>query len=325
MPTHQNQTPSPAAANVPLHTLTLPDGRILSYATYGAASPTAPTLLYLHGFPASHAEAQPWHLPALRHGIRLLAPDRPGMGGSTFQPSRAMADWPADARALLNALAPPPARVAIVGVSAGAAYALACCCCGSDELRGRVVGVGIVAGLYPPALGLGGMLWGARALLCVAPWWTAGVRWGLEWGLGGVARGADGGALERVVAGGMAGRPPPDRAVFEGDEGGCRAAMVESVRGAFAVSAEGPAWDARLLGGEWGFGLEDVRVRGPGRRVVLWHGDADVNVSVGMAERAAALMAGVAELRVVAGEAHASLAVHKVDEVLVTLKGFLLE
>ncbi|GME56003.1 Alpha beta hydrolase fold protein [Neofusicoccum parvum] len=298
--------------------LHLPLGRTLSYATYGSALPTAPTILYFHGFPASHAEAALYHLAALHRGVRIVAPDRPGMGASSFAADRAIADWPRDALALADAVG--ARRFAVLGVSGGAPYALACAA--APELRERLVAVGVVAGLYPASLGLAGMLPDARALLWVAPWWTGLVRWALEWGVGAAARADDGGAaLEEVLGKGMVGRPEADRRVWEEDEAGFRGCLVESVRGAVGGSAEGAAREARLFGSDWGFGLEEVEVAGEGRRVVLWHGALDVNSPVAMAEKAALLIGG-AELRVEPEEAHASLTVHKVEEVLDTLKGF---
>lgn len=309
--------------------LRLPHGdRTLSYATYGSTLPTAPTILYFHGFPASHAEAAPYHQPALRRGVRIIAADRPGMGASTFAPDRTIADWPRDALALADALG--ARRFAVLGVSGGAPYALACAAAAValEELRGRLVAVGVVAGLYPASLGLAGMLPDARALLWVAPWATGLVRWALKWGLGAAAaraaaEGGDGGAaLEEVLGKGMVGRPEADRRVWEEDETGFRGFLVESVRGAVGTSAEGAAWEARLFGSDWGFGLDKVEVEGEGRRIVLWHGALDVNSPVAMAEKAAALIGAGAELRVEPEEAHASLTVHKVEEVLDTLKGF---
>ncbi|KAH7042643.1 alpha/beta-hydrolase [Macrophomina phaseolina] len=320
MSSPQEQQTSAAA----VQTLTLPCGtRTLSYAIYGSSSPTAPTILYFHGFPASHAEAASYHAPALARGLRIVAPDRPGMGHSTFQPQRALLDWPADVLALADHLR-LPSRVAILAVSGGAPYALACCAPAS-ALRDRVAAVGIVSGLFPARLGLAGMLPDARALLWVAPWCPRLVQWGIEWGLGAPARDeANRAALEELVGRGMAARPPPDRRVWDEDEAGFRANLVESMRGALRESAAGAAWEARLFGCDWGFGLEQVAVRGgEGRRIVLWHGALDVNSPVAMAEKAAALMEGVAELRVEPEEAHASLAVRKVDEVLDTLKGLL--
>ena len=84
--------------------LELPDGRVLGFDEYGARDGTP--LFYFHGTPGARLE---WHLfggenAAQRLGLRIIAVDRPGMGLSTFQPGRRITDWPADVRAVADAL-----------------------------------------------------------------------------------------------------------------------------------------------------------------------------------------------------------------------------
>ena len=62
----------------------LADGTRIGYAEVG--NPDGPPVVYLHGNPGSRLEVD---LPAFRRaaerlGIRLLAPDRPGIGISSF-------------------------------------------------------------------------------------------------------------------------------------------------------------------------------------------------------------------------------------------------
>ena len=61
---------------------------------------------------------------AARLGVRLILPDRPGIGLSDFKPGRAILDWPADVLALADALNLP--RFALMGLSGGGPYAAAC-------------------------------------------------------------------------------------------------------------------------------------------------------------------------------------------------------
>ena len=70
----------------------LADGRTLGYAEYGPA--TGPALFLFHGLPGSRlAAAGMW---SMEHPlIRVIAPDRPGFGLSTFQPGRRLTDWAA--------------------------------------------------------------------------------------------------------------------------------------------------------------------------------------------------------------------------------------
>ena len=57
-------------------------------------------------------------------GVRLISPDRPGMGLSTYQPGRRLVDWPADVAHLTEALGIE--RFAVMGWSAGGPYAAVC-------------------------------------------------------------------------------------------------------------------------------------------------------------------------------------------------------
>lgn len=183
----------------------------------------------------------------------------------------------------------------------------------------RLKAAGIIGGLYPASLGLTGMLFEARMLLWVAPWVTTLVEKGLDWSLGTAARDAEHPEnLEKLLADGMKGRPEADRAVWDEDERGFCKMLIASVRDAVKEGgAKGAAWEANLFGNKWGFELEDVKMEKG--KLIMWHGSADTNSPVAMAEKAHALLQN-SELRVVEGEAHASLFVHSVEEVLDTLK-----
>ena len=82
--------------------VTLPDGRVLAYEEYGI--PTGFPVLSFHGGLSSRLDAAPAHEAAVAKGVRLISPDRPGMGLSTYQPGRRLIDWPADVTHLTEAL-----------------------------------------------------------------------------------------------------------------------------------------------------------------------------------------------------------------------------
>jgi pimeloyl-ACP methyl ester carboxylesterase len=113
----------------------------LCYAEYGDTRGTP--AFYFHGFPGSRVEAQVVVSIGAQRGVRLLAVDRPGFGRSDFQPGRTIADWPQDVRALADALGLD--RFAVLGVSGGAPYALAC----ARDLGDRLTAVGVASGLGP--------------------------------------------------------------------------------------------------------------------------------------------------------------------------------
>src|SRR6266542_813126 len=83
--------------------IALPDGRWLAYAEFG--DPEGRPVLFFHATPGYRRN--PWATDAeLRSaGVRLIAPDRPGVGRSTPQPHRRLLDWPDDVRQLADALA----------------------------------------------------------------------------------------------------------------------------------------------------------------------------------------------------------------------------
>jgi len=57
-------------------------------------------------------------------GLRVIAPDRPGLGESSFVEGRKLLDWPADVAVLMDRLGVD--RFILLGVSGGTPYSLAC-------------------------------------------------------------------------------------------------------------------------------------------------------------------------------------------------------
>lgn len=121
--------------------ITLPDGRKLGYAEYGA--PTGRPVLFFHGTPGSRYIHADMADIAARRGIRLIAVDRPSYGLSDPQRGRAMLDWPDDIAALTDALGLQ--RFAIIGFSGGSPYALAC----AYKLPGWVAKIALAGALAP--------------------------------------------------------------------------------------------------------------------------------------------------------------------------------
>ncbi|KAK8023408.1 hypothetical protein PG991_006647 [Apiospora marii] len=113
---------SKVALPEPYETMTLPDGRTLSWAETG--DPYGDPLFYFHGMPGSRLEAFDFEGVARRLGIRFIAPDRPGFGRSTFYSDRVVTDWPHDVQNLAHHLGID--RYAVLGCSGGGPYALAC-------------------------------------------------------------------------------------------------------------------------------------------------------------------------------------------------------
>lgn len=105
-----------------MQSLTLTDGRKMAYGVYGDQAGVP--LLFFHGYPGTHLMAQLAEEGAAKYGFRLIAPDRPGMGDSDFQPGRGLHHYSLDILQLLNHL--KIERCGIVGISGGSPYAFQC-------------------------------------------------------------------------------------------------------------------------------------------------------------------------------------------------------
>lgn len=125
--------------NPPPRRLRLSYGRALSWVECGC--PTGPVLLYFHGAPGSALEAMVLDEAARAQGVRVVAPDRPGIAGSDPEPGRTVGDWVPVVEELARAL--DLTEVAVLAWSGGSPYALACARARPDLVRA----VGLVAPL----------------------------------------------------------------------------------------------------------------------------------------------------------------------------------
>ena len=133
----------PTSTIGPAGAVRLPDGRSI---TFSSAGPEVGfPIVYCHGAIGSPR----WRTPALDHvierlSIRYVMVNRPGFGGSDPSPGRTVADFARDLGEVMTALG--HRRFSVVGVSAGAPYALAC----GWTLAERLVGLAAVSPLGPP-------------------------------------------------------------------------------------------------------------------------------------------------------------------------------
>jgi pimeloyl-ACP methyl ester carboxylesterase len=124
---------------------TLPIGRRkeLEYYEFGAEGRGARPVIFHYGLPGSAYEASLAHGLAEQLGVRVIAPNRPGCGGSTFDPGRRLTDWPGVVVRLADALGVD--RATVVGVSSGGAYA----CALGRLCPERVAGIVLLSSLAP--------------------------------------------------------------------------------------------------------------------------------------------------------------------------------
>jgi len=119
----------------------LRDGRRLGFVEYG--DPTGFAVVNCHGGLACRLDVAAAHPVARDAGIRLISPDRPGVGCSDPKPGRTVADWATDVEDLMSHL--DVDTFAVMGWSMGGPYAAAV----GHTLRSRVRRVAIIAGALP--------------------------------------------------------------------------------------------------------------------------------------------------------------------------------
>ncbi|MBE1159833.1 alpha/beta fold hydrolase [Dyella acidiphila] len=271
----------------------LADGRRMTYAEFGM--PDGHPVFYFHGTPSSRLE------PLLigeatftRLGLRIIAPDRPGIGRSSFQPQRRFADWPADLLALADALQLD--TFSLLGHSAGGVYAAACAACIPERVQRAV----IVSGLWymdqPQLLAqlhflnrLGWLLARhAPGLLRLLLHRTA------------VSIGKDLSQMKHIL-------PPADYDAFEYP--GRYEAFGYVFREALRQGTRGTAWDMRLYMHPLGIRLEDIQIP-----LQVFHGGKDANMPIELV-RATLASIPTATLTVYPYEAHLSTLCNRFDDI----------
>lgn len=95
-------------------------GHRLAYSEFGAVSGTP--VLYFHDNGSSRLEAAFFDRAARQHGFRLIAIDRPGIGGSDYYLTSSPADFCTDARQLMEQLGLD--QFGVMSLGAGGIFAL---------------------------------------------------------------------------------------------------------------------------------------------------------------------------------------------------------
>ena len=115
-----------------VHSLVLREGRALTWAEYGDRNGVP--LIELHGGGASHLSGLVYHREALEAGVRIIAADRPGAGGSTPDPDYTVAGFHEDLEQLADHLGLE--QFVVMGNSNGGMFSIAL----AHAMPDRVVG-----------------------------------------------------------------------------------------------------------------------------------------------------------------------------------------
>lgn len=250
-------------ADQDIEMIRLRDGRQLAFTEYGEPN-GAPVMLF-HGNPSSRLS---WGLipgSPFRPHLRLIAPDRPGFGGSDFQPGRQLLDWPDDMCDLADALG--LGRFAVLGVSGGGPATLAC----AWKIPQRLTAVGVVSSPCPtdvPGV-TEGMSGTNRTLFFLAHYAPVLIRLNMAF-LGYLAR------KDRLVEQLVYKMADVDRDMLERRE--IRQYLASGFAEALRRGGAGSAHELVINHGRpWGFSLEEI-----GIPVHLWQGERDPSVPPSM-------------------------------------------
>jgi pimeloyl-ACP methyl ester carboxylesterase len=225
----------------------------------------------------------------------LICPDRPGYGNSTFR-RRSLVEYVDDVVQLADALGVD--RFAVLGVSGGGPFALAC----AASVPERLAGVAVVSGVGPTDADdsldfIGGSDRSLIKLARRAPWALGPVT-----GLAAVVMKP---FADRMLASTVKALPEADRASLQDParRAGLKAATLEAIR----HGGRGFAWDEILFSRPWGFRLEDIKIP-----VLLWQGEEDTTVFPEMGRRLAAAIPSCSAT-FVAGAGHYVIVGHIIE------------
>lgn len=280
----------------------LKDGSTLGYAEHG--DPNGMPVFHFHGTPSSRMEA--WYPTfnevASRLGVRMILPERPGYGLSSFKPGWTMLDWPDTIVELADHLGIE--QFAVSGISGGGPYVAAC----ASKIPERLRVASIVSGLAP--LDIPGALDGmtrtdqqSYQLARQAPWL---LRLAI-WYLGRQLKSKPGQAL----ADAFAELSEPDKAIMERE--GVVDLVAHMFQGGLAQGGRGATHEYVLFTRPWGFQLEAIRVP-----VYLWHGEDDRMVPVTHGRYLARTIPDC-KARFFPNEGHLSLIINHFEEILAEL------
>ncbi|HEX5013198.1 MAG TPA: alpha/beta hydrolase [Candidatus Limnocylindrales bacterium] len=242
-------------------TVTLRDGHRLAYTEWG--TPDGQPVVYFNGTPGTRVWC-PDEAATVGAEVRLIIPDRPGVGASEPVPFT-LADVPRMAADLADAL--DISRFAVIGVSAGGSCAAAC----AALIPSRLTGVAIANS------SLAKWNWEARPEVVAA--WPEGDRAEFEL----VHRDRSAGvrlatANLAAYASELAERPEAlhdDLAQAEGDrwffdDPGRVAVFDAYIRDTFSQGVDAAVWEFIRVYFPWGFRLTDISIP-----VRIWHGGQD--------------------------------------------------
>lgn len=281
----------------------LKDGRTLCYAEYG--DPEGKPIIHFNGFPGSRLEPMLILNKIKDKGVRFIGVDRPGLGLSDFKKGRTLLDWPDDVIELADALGFD--KFAVVGVSGGGPFSIAC----AYKIPDRLTGCGVIGGLGPQHLSTEGMLERSRRQKFIFNWfpWLIRLLW---WAKGRKMKNPE--KAKNDILNQLENFPESDQKVVSNPE--IISILAKEMSEAFRQGTKGIYHEFMMLWKHWGFNLEDIS---PKIKVIVWHGELDVNVPISMGRGVADLIPN-SDGRFFPEDGHYSVVFNNFEDVINTLK-----
>lgn len=277
------------------------EDRRIGFAEFGA--PQGRAVFWLHGTPGARrqipTEARVY---AEHHNIRLIGVDRPGIGASTPHQYETILAFADDLRTIADTLGID--KMAVVGLSGGGPYTLAC----AAGLPDRVVAAGVLCGVAPtrgPDAISGGLM---RLGSAVAPLLQVGGT-PLRLGASLLIRAARPVASPALDLYGLL-SPRADRHLLARPE--FKAMFLDDLLNGSRKQLAAPFADVIAFARDWGFRLDEVKVP-----VRWWHGDHDHIVPFSHGEHVVSRLPD-AKLLHLPGESHLA-GLGRGEEILSTL------
>ncbi|MBI9051313.1 MAG: alpha/beta hydrolase [Anaerolineaceae bacterium] len=245
-------------------TIQLSDGRTLGYAAFGDEH--GEPVFYFTGGNSSRFEGEWFEQAATKKKIRLIVPDRPGFGISTFQPNRQLLDWPNDVLALANALSID--SFSIFGLSGGGPHVLATL----YQMPQRIKKAAVISGTASPDMAdkFKGMWPPVKLIFATAKSMPFINRFLLKQMASFYSN------EEQMLKRMKQALPLPDVELIDQNPDIIRI-FAKASKESHRNGIEGDAWEWHLYVNDWGFKVSDIQ-----REIRLWYGRYDQQVPIGM-------------------------------------------
>lgn len=280
--------------------LTLPDQRQLAYAEYG--DPQGYPVFYFHGSPSCRLEPLVLGNENIKQaGMRLIAPDRPGLGQSDFQPHRGFSDWVNDIECLANALNLD--KFSVLGMSGGSGYVAVCAAKMPERLYSAVIVSGawrmdLAEDLSPMSRMMFFFMKRAPILYQL---WQSLLAQSLK------------GDPEKVLARFKNQLPPADYTALA--QPNCMESIRKTKTETLRQGTKGAAHDIQLYTREWDFNFEEIQMP-----LIWFHGEQDRNIPIGLIKQTTESLTST-QLITYPQEGHISLIMNQFEAITDSLMG----